>query len=86
MRYARTGEFRKPNSGEWFECAATNPALSDGRHKYRYWILREVPEGRRMVEASSDIVDAINAVLDAKTLPEISDAVEALRKVWRPEE
>lgn len=86
MRYVRTGEWRAPKSGEIYEAGcSSNPTrcfsttFSDPR-----WILREVPDGQ-VSEVPPAIATAINAVLDAKTLPEISDAVEALRRCWRPE-
>lgn len=90
MRYVRTGEFRKPNPGDWFEGSANGgmaagPILSDGVYKYCYWILREVPEGRRIVEDRSALVAAIDAVIDAEGLSEIASAIENLRKAWRPE-
>ncbi len=90
MRYVRTGEFRSPNPGDWFEGSATGgmaagPILSDGGYHNCYWILRAIPEGQAF-DVPPALSAAINAVLDATTLPEISDAVEALRKCWRKEE
>ena len=92
MRFERTGEFRVPQPGECFETPTYGP-IRCGTERIRnhgeHWILRQItgsvdspPEPPKDSIANT----AINAVLDAKTLPEISDAVEALRKCWRPGE
>ena len=88
MRYVRTGEYREPLAWELFErpgdlspqCAET-----DLRGIFR-WILRIADAEGHGEATAPPIATAVNAVLDASTLPEISDAVEALRKAWRPEE